>query len=71
MKSQTERAVVRRINRKLESTGKSGRWMEIRKARGERMKVDVGGYYMVEKYHDLIQEKDVNIKTLAKELGVL
>ena len=61
---------IKRINRKLETNSRSGSVMKVRRARSERMKLDVGEYYMVEVYHNVIHQKDVDIDALAKELGV-
>ena len=70
MRSQSEAAKVKRINHKLETNSRSGSVMKVRRARSERMKLDVGEYYMVEVYHNVIHQKDVDIDALAKELGV-
>ena len=65
-----EAAKVKRINRKLERVSRSGSVMKVRKARRQRMMLDVGEYYMVEVYHNVLREKNVDIHALAKKLGV-
>ncbi|MFZ0322335.1 MAG: hypothetical protein WAL56_24625 [Candidatus Sulfotelmatobacter sp.] len=60
MKSQTDEAIVRRINHKLETDSTSGSVMKVRKARGQKSIQELGEHYMV----------DVDIRALAKKLGV-
>jgi hypothetical protein len=70
MSGQNEIAKVKRINRRLEKDSRSGSVMKVSRARSERMRLEFGDYYMVEVYHNVLVEKDVDIHALAKKLGV-
>ena len=70
MSGQNEIAKVKRINRRLEKDSRSGSVMKVSRARSEWMRLEFGDYYMVEVYHNVLVEKDVDIHALAKKLGV-
>ena len=61
----SERAVVQRINRKLAPERK------LCKSRSVRMSIDVGQWFVVNCRINGVQLKDVDVPSLAKELGVL
>jgi hypothetical protein len=62
----TMRAVIQRINRKLAADD------EVLKAvRGERLRLDVGDFYIVDTRRNFITGKDIDPEALARELGVL
>ena len=60
------RAVVQRINRKLAPD------MEmLRKSRSVRSVLDVGEYYVINWRINGVMQKNVDVESLARELGVL
>lgn len=70
MKKQTVpisgRALIQRINRKLKLEDQV-----LRAARGERARMDLGEYYIIDVRHNFVLFKDIGLKELGRELGVL
>ena len=62
----TTRALLQRINRKLDSDQE-----KLCTSRGERAYQDVGRYYIVNYYNNSIAGTDVDPEKLGRELGVL
>jgi hypothetical protein len=64
----TVRALIARINRKLALHD-----LQLKTARGTRMRVDVGDYYVINvRFNGLMQRyRDCDPEELARELGVL
>ena len=60
------RAVVQRINRKLAADDEM-----LKAARGARMQLDCGDYYVVDFRQNCVTSKDVDPEVLARKLGVL
>lgn len=71
MKSQEEGAIQERINRRYEKEKVPDRWLKLHKARGEKNIQEFGEYFTREEYHSVLAARDVDIRALAKELGVL
>jgi hypothetical protein len=66
----TERALIQRVNRALvREDGPIGR--KLIKTRGERAKLDLGDYFVLNQLHNFVDEKDVDPESLARELGAL
>jgi hypothetical protein len=59
------RAVIQRINRKLRPD------KTLKASRGEPARLDVGAFYVVDHRTNAIQQRDVDLEALARELGVL
>ena len=64
--SVTMRSVVQRINRKLKPDLE-----QLKTTRGERLRMDVGDYYVIDYSKNSIIHKDVDPEQLGRELGVL
>ena len=62
----TERALIQRINRALRKEDQV-----LRQARSERVRLDLGTFYVVDVRRNLLLEKDVDLETFARDLGVL
>jgi len=62
----TARALMQRINRALRKDDQM-----LRQARGERARLDLGEFYIVDTRINGITGKDVNVEALARELDVL
>ena len=60
------RAVIQRINRKLKSENEV-----LKTARGARMQMDCGSFYIVDFGMNAVMQKDVDPEALARKLGVL
>jgi hypothetical protein len=60
------RAVVARINRKLKPDLEA-----LKISRSERMRLDVGRYFIIDYRLNAIQRHNVDPKALGRELGVL
>lgn len=65
----TQDAVIKRINRALSSRGKE--YERVKKARGEKLRSEVGEIYRLDINRNLILEKHINVEQFARELGVL
>ena len=59
----TERALVQRLNRKLAKENEL-----LRAGRGER---DLGRYFVVDTRRNLIVRKDVDLESLARDIGAI
>jgi hypothetical protein len=62
----TTRALIQRINRKLKPDLEA-----LKVSRGERMRFDLGEYYVIDYRLNAIQRHNVDPEALARELGVL
>jgi len=62
----TTRAVIQRINRKLKPDLEG-----LKVSRSERMRLDVGQFYIVNYRMNVIRQHDVEPEALGRELGVL
>jgi hypothetical protein len=62
----SRRALIQRINRKLRDSDRM-----LKATRGERARVDVGDYYVIDVRVNGIVEKDVDLEETARDLGVL
>jgi hypothetical protein len=62
----SERAIIQRINRKLKPALEA-----LKVARSERMRLDVGQYYIIDYRMNAILHHDVDPEALGRELGVL
>lgn len=66
----TERAIIQRVNRKFVSEyGRLGR--ELKKTRGERAKLDLGDFYILDKKGNFIWEHHVDPEETARDMEVL
>jgi len=62
----TMRAVIQRINRKLKPDSE-----KLKMTRGERMRQEVGDYYVIDFKQNWITHKHVSPEQKARDLGVL
>jgi hypothetical protein len=62
----SERALLQRINRKLAKSGEM-----VRKSRTERLRLDVGDYFLVDTNKNAVVGHSVNLEEKGRELGVL
>ena len=62
----TERSVVARVNRRLASDGE-----QLKPARSERLRAQVGDWYVLDVKLNGISRKDVNLEAIARECGAL
>ena len=62
----TERALLQRINRRLAKDGE-----QVRKARTERARLELGDYYRIDVSGNVIVGKDEHLEKLGAELGLL
>lgn len=62
----TMRALVQRINRKLKEDDRV-----LKASRGERARLDLGDFYVLDVSINGIAEKQVDPEDLGRELGVL
>lgn len=62
----TENAVAKRISRALAKDGEV-----LRKTRGERARLDLGDYYVLNASRNYPTSTDVDLEALGRELGVL
>jgi hypothetical protein len=60
----SEHALIKRINRKLAHDGK-----KIKTARSLRVERDPGRYFVVDVHHNLVVDRDVQLKGWAASLG--
>lgn len=60
------RAIIQRINRKLRPDLEA-----LKVSRTERMRLDVGQYYIIDYHINAIQHHNVDPEALGRELGVL
>ena len=65
MSAITEKALSCRINRRLRRDERM-----LKKSRGERYRIDLGDYYVVDMQMNLV-DKHVDLSALGRELGVL
>jgi hypothetical protein len=61
-----EKAAIQRINRRLKEDQR-----KVRTARGERLRQDVGWFYVLDLQRNFIVEKDVDLEALGREVGAL
>ena len=64
--SVTMRSVIQRINRRLKPDRE-----QLKTTRGERLRMEVGDYYVINYAKNFIAYKDVDPEQLGRELGVL
>lgn len=62
----TERALYQRINRKLKPN-----YEQLRTSRGLRMESNVGHYYILDVWRNVIIAQNVDLETLGRELDVI
>lgn len=62
----TMRALIQRINRKLRSDYK-----QLCVSRGWRLKSNLGDYYILDTYRNVVVDHHTDPKALGKELGAL
>lgn len=62
----TERAIVQRINRRLKPD-----LLQLKKCRDGRWHDELGDYYLLDLNRNSIDEKHVDLATMAKELKVI
>ena len=62
----SERAIIQRINRKLKPDLEA-----LKVARNERMRLDVGQFYIINYRMNAVIHRDVDPEALGRELGVL
>lgn len=62
----TFRAVVQRLKRALAKDGRS-----LKAARSERVRLDLGAYYIVDNARNLLVDKHTDVVQMAREYGVL
>jgi hypothetical protein len=60
------RALVQRVNRQLAKKGE-----QLRAARGEGARQDVGDFFIISVAENILVRKEVNLEELGRELGVL
>jgi len=60
------KAAIQRINRRLRSDDQ-----QVRTARSERLRLDVGWHYVIDTRRNFISEKDVDLEELGREVGAL
>lgn len=64
----SEQALIQRINRKLESTGS---WDRIRTSRSAQDRQNIGKYYKLDLYHNLVIDTYVDLERVARDLEVM
>lgn len=64
----SESALIKRINRKLRS---SGSWEQLRTSRSAQLEQNVGRHYMLDIYRNLVTQTGLDVETVARDLGVL
>ena len=62
----SENALIKRINRKLKLQDQA-----LRKARSERVRLDLGQYFIVDFRRNLSLDTNINIEEFGREIGVL
>ncbi len=62
----SERAIIQRINRKLKPDLEA-----VKVARSERMRLDVGQFYVIDYRMNAIIHHDVDLEQWGRDLGVL
>jgi hypothetical protein len=62
----TERALIQRINRKLEPGLE-----RLKMSRTEHMEQQIGRYWVLDLNRNFVRHPHVNLETYARELGVL
>ncbi len=62
----TTRALTQRINRVLDDDGK-----RLKAARGAHDQAEFGDYCIIDSWRGYVFEKNVNLETLGRKLGVL
>jgi hypothetical protein len=66
MRPVTERAIQRRINRVLAKQGQ-----RLCRSRPGRAESDLGGYYIIDVYQNVVLATHVDLDQLARELGCM
>jgi hypothetical protein len=64
-----ERALIRRINRKLASEGQLG--AQLHKYRGGRSLIDLGNFYVIDRETGFLVKAHVDLEELGREVGAL
>lgn len=64
----SEDALIKRINRKLKS---SGTWEQVRTSRGQQLTQNLGRHYLLDVFRNMIGDHHIDIEDLARELGVM
>lgn len=62
----SERALLKRINRKLKKDHEM-----VKKCRGDRWRHELGDLYAVDLYRNVIVVKNIDLEDEAKKLGVI
>ena len=62
----TERSVVARVNRRLQAAGE-----QLKPARSEQVRAQVGDWYVLNVKRNGIVRKDVALEVIARECGAL
>jgi hypothetical protein len=65
MKAITVSALVKRVNRRLDAD------QRLRVTRGERMRLEVGDFHIIDVSLNAVVRADVDIEDLGRELGAL
>jgi hypothetical protein len=60
----TERALIQRINRRLAKED-----CQLRVSRGARAELELGRYYIIDPYRNVIENTHLGIEELGRELG--
>lgn len=62
----SERATIQRINRKLRPD-----MCALKQTRGERARMDLGYWYVIDYTHNIIIAQNINLESYAREVGAL
>ncbi len=62
----SKRAAIQRINRKLAADQEM-----LKTCRGERLKQEVGRYYVIDLFHNRVAEKHIELEEFGRKLGVI
>jgi hypothetical protein len=68
----TKRALIQRINRKLEVTkGRDSIAARVKATRGGRAQTDLGDYYLLDAERGAVLDHHLDLEAYGRELGVL
>ena len=70
MRTVTQDAIIKRINRKLDKAN-PGELLRVRKARSDQQQMNLGDFYLLNGRGNFIQDKHVDLNKLAKQHKVL
>ena len=62
----SERALIARINRKLRRN-----WAQLRKSRPGRAMSNLGDYFVVDTYNNIVTDFQLNLEEFGRDEGVL